>query len=98
MIDAVSLAERPAAGSGLHDNANMVRKVRWSERHAVAGEIGGCSADHTLELTNLSCGKRRVGDATVSDRHVGMFFDQVDDAVGDRKVHLNIRIASEELR
>src|SRR5262249_38492665 len=98
MVDPISLAERPAAGSGLHDDANMVRKVCWSARHAVAGEIRGCSADPALELTNLSCGKRRVGDASVSDRYVGMFFDQVDDAVGDRKVHLNIRIAGEELR
>src|SRR5262245_6557860 len=98
MIDPVLLAERPSAGSGLHDDANMVRQVCWSAWHAVAGEVGGCGADHALKFTNLSGSECHVGDATVSDRHVSMFLDQVDDAVGDRQVHLNIRIAGEEVR
>src|SRR5262245_40296445 len=98
MIDSVSLAKRPADGSGLHDDANMVRQVCWSARHAVAGEVGGRSADHALKFTNLSGSECHVGDATVSDRHVSMFLDQVDDAVGDRQVQLNIRVAVEELR
>ncbi len=76
----------------------MIRKVGRRQRPTPAGEIIGAGADDPAHLADPPCGKAAIGERPDPQGDVDMIADEIDIAVAQRKLHVNLRKGRQKLR